>query len=98
MLHFEHVDRRAYVRIYAIRMSLLRYHKPKDGLPHPKGSLSTVLPSQAIAQANLEVQAAQMEKKRRGPCKRYSPSVQAKVHMVTANAQFSVVALSHSSV
>ena len=73
-------------------MSLLRYLKPKDGLPHPKRSLSTVLPSQAIAQANLEVQAAQMEKKRRGPYKRYSPSVRAAIGKYACNNGVSAAA------
>ena len=36
-------------------MSLLKYFKPKDGLPDPKGPLSQSLPSRAIAAANSEV-------------------------------------------
>ena len=39
-------------------MALLRYLKPRDGLPDPRGSLSSAMPSQAIAQANREVQEA----------------------------------------
>ena len=36
------------------RMSIRRYLKPIDGLPDPKGSLSTTIPSAAIASANWE--------------------------------------------
>ena len=36
------------------RMSIRRYLKPIDGLPDPKGSLSTTIPSAAIASANRE--------------------------------------------
>ena len=36
------------------RMSIHRYLKPIDGLPNPKGSLSTTIPSAAIASANPE--------------------------------------------
>ena len=39
-------------------MSILRYFKPKDGLPGPTGALSTSVPSAAITQANREVQKA----------------------------------------
>ena len=35
------------------RMSIRRYLKPIDGLPDPKGSLSTTIPP-AIASANRE--------------------------------------------
>ena len=35
-------------------MSILNYFKPKDGLPNPKGPLSLLIPSQAIALANRE--------------------------------------------
>ena len=37
-------------------MSLLRFFKPKDGLPDLTGALSTSVSSAAIAQANREVQ------------------------------------------
>ena len=36
------------------RMSIRWYLKPIDGLPEPKGSLSTTIPSAAIASANRE--------------------------------------------
>ena len=36
------------------RMSIRRYLKPIDGLPDPKGSLPTTIPSAAIASANRE--------------------------------------------
>ena len=66
-------------------MALLKYLKPcsKDGLPDPKGSLSTVIPSRAITRANQEVQQAIADrsdeqnveqsgksKKKRGPYKK----------------------------
>ena len=38
----------------AERMSIRRYLKPIDGLPDPKGSLSTTIPSATIASANRE--------------------------------------------
>ena len=43
-------------------MLILSYFKPKDGLPDPKGSLSSILPSQAIALANKEVEKVISEK------------------------------------
>ena len=39
-----------------IIMSILNYFKPRDGLPDPKGSLSSCLSSQAIAAINKEVE------------------------------------------
>ena len=36
------------------RMSIRQYLKLIDGLPDPKGSLSTTIPSAAIASANRE--------------------------------------------
>ena len=36
------------------RISIRRYLKPIDGLPDPKGSLSTTIPSAAIVSANRE--------------------------------------------
>ena len=37
-------------------MSIRRYFKSKDSLPDSKGSLSSKIPSQAIALVNKEVQ------------------------------------------
>ena len=37
------------------RMSIRRYLKPIDGLPDPKGSLSTTVPSTTIAFANRRI-------------------------------------------
>ena len=54
-------------------MSILSYFKPKDGLSDPKGSLSSILPSQAIALANKEVEKVISEKgdtKKRGAQRR----------------------------
>ena len=53
------------------RMSVRQYLKPIDGLPDPKGSLSTTIPSAAIASANWEVQKAISSGKKRGPYKKY---------------------------
>ena len=39
-------------------MSIRSFFKPKDGLPDPKGSLSSSLSSKAIALANKEVERA----------------------------------------
>ena len=53
-----------------VEMSILSYFKPKDGLPDElEGSLSSILPSQAIALANKEVEKVISEKgdtKKRG--------------------------------
>ena len=60
-------------------MALLRYLQRTDGLPDPRGSLSSAVPRQAIARANQEVQAAVdseaevREKGKRGAYNRYSP-------------------------
>ena len=52
-------------------MSILKYLRPKDGLPDPNGSLSAVVNPQAIARANKEVEAViTAEKKKRGPYKK----------------------------
>ena len=48
-------------------MSIRRFFKPVDGLPDPKGSLSGVIPSPAIASANREVDSG----KKRGPYEKY---------------------------
>ena len=39
-------------------MSIRSFFKPKDGLPDPKGSLSSSLSSKAIALVNKEVEKA----------------------------------------
>ena len=59
-------------------MALLQYLQRKHGLPDPKGSLSSAIPTQAIARAIQEVQAAaadiQVRKRRkRGTYNCYSP-------------------------
>ena len=78
----------------ALKMALLRYFKPKEGLPDPKGSLSLSVPSQAIYMANKEVQAViDKEKKQRGPYKKYTPKQRAEIgkyayhHGITAAAK-----------
>ena len=47
-----------------MEMALLKYLRPKDGLPDPKGSLSLSMPSQAIAEANRQVEDETRTKKR----------------------------------
>ena len=50
---------RLVARVYTFaEMSILRYFKPKDSLPDPKGSLSASMSSEAIASANGEVREA----------------------------------------
>ena len=53
-------------------MSLLKYFKKKtkEGLPDPKGPLSTSIPSDAISLANQQVSIATSGKKH-GPYNRY---------------------------
>ena len=52
-------------------MSLLRYLKRKDGLPDPKASLNSKVPTWAIVRANWEVEVELVEqKKKRGPYRR----------------------------
>ena len=53
----------AYVQcLYGVAMSIHSFFKRKDGLPNPKGSLSTCLSSQAIPLANKEVEKVTSEK------------------------------------
>ena len=42
----------------SVEMSLLRYFKPANGLPDPKGSLSTTISPDVIAEMNKEVEEA----------------------------------------
>ena len=51
-------------------MALLRYFRPRDGLPDLQGSLSLSVPLQPIARTNREVEEAiysQVEGMKRGP-------------------------------
>ena len=62
-------------------MALLRYMKPVGGLPDPRGSLSSI-PSQAIAEANKEVQKATGSAPgggKRGPYKKYSSALRVEI-------------------
>ena len=52
-------------------MSLLQYFKSKDGLPDPRGELSSSVTSRAISRA-IEVQAELEKEKKRGPYRRYT--------------------------
>ena len=77
-------------------MSLLRFFKPIDGLPDPRGALSSSIHPEAIAQANKEVQkATNSEKQKHEPYTKYSTEVRAEIgehathHGVAATARFS---------
>ena len=55
-------------------MSIRKFFKPVDGLPDPRGSLSSSMPSAAIASANREVEKvveATKKEKKSGPYKKY---------------------------
>ena len=56
-----------------LEMALLRYLKSVDGLPDPRGLLSTSIPSSAIEEANAQVQKVMGAKWKRGPYQTYSP-------------------------
>ena len=62
-------------------MALLRYLKPVDGLPDPRGSLSSSIPTQAIAEANKEVQKAILSEAggKRGAYQQYSSTVRSDI-------------------
>ena len=56
-----------------VKMALLWYLRPIDGLPDPKGLLSSEVPSAAIAEANRHIQEATHEgKRKRGTYNSYS--------------------------
>ena len=56
-------------------MALLKFLKPRESLPDPKGQLSASVKSSAIASANREVEAelremAKQKERKRGPYRR----------------------------
>jgi len=55
--------------------------KPVGGLPDPRGSLSSSMPTEAIAETNKEVQktAGTMDGGKLGPYKQYSPTLLAEI-------------------
>ena len=59
-------------------MALRRYLQPKDGLPDPKGPLSSSISSAAITQANQEVSECAKDKGKRGKYK-YSEKLRAEI-------------------
>ena len=75
-------------------MVLLRYLERKNRLPDPHALLASAVPSQAIAEANREAQAARSSKQKWGPYHHYSPRVRAQIgkysayHGVAAAAHF----------
>ena len=61
-------------------MSLLHFFKPVDGLPDPRGQLSSSLPSVAIVEANKEVLKAKKKgNEKRGAYNKYSAEVRAEI-------------------
>ena len=62
-------------------MALLHYMKSVGGLPGPRGALSSSIPTQAIAEANKEVQktVGTADGGKRGHYKRYSSTVRAEI-------------------
>ena len=66
--------------------SILRYLKEypsNDHLPNPKGSLSTSIPSSAIASANKQVRAVLEKSNKRGKYNKYSDKERAKIGKFT---------------
>ena len=68
-------------------MALLRWLQPRNGLPDPRGSLSSSIPSQAIAAANQEVEEAihTASSGKRAPYRQYSPTVRAEIGKYTCH-------------
>ena len=67
--------------------SILRYLKEypsNDHLPNPKGSLSTSIPSSAIASANKQVRAVLEKSNKRGKYNKYSDKERAKIGKFSA--------------
>ena len=60
-------------------MALLRYMKPIGSLPDPRGPLSDFIPTQAIAEANKEVEKVIAEDTKRGSYTKYSAVDRAKI-------------------
>ncbi len=65
-------------------MDILRYLKPLNGLPDPRGSLSSTNSSGAINEMNREVErelaaSGSQKKKKRGPYQKFSPSERAQI-------------------
>ena len=70
-------------------MALLRYLKPLNGLPDPRGSLSSSIPSTAIEEANTQVQKVTggAKNRKRGPYKKYSPSLRLEIGPVSMESR-----------
>ena len=71
-------EQRRQVKII-LEMALLRYLKPVDGLPDPRRSLLSSIPSSAIEEANAQVQKVIGAKRKRGPYQTYSPRLHFKI-------------------
>ena len=67
-------------------MTLYRCFQPWNGLPDPKGLISSIIPSQAVAQANQDVvDATQSRMRKRGPYQQYTAKDWAEIGMYTCN-------------
>ena len=60
-------------------MALLWYLKPIGCAPDPRGSLSRSIPSQAIAEANKQVERVLAEGSNRGPYTKYNAAVRPEI-------------------
>ena len=58
--------------MFSVKMSIRSFFKPANGVPDPKGPLSSAIPSHAIALANKEIEktATSENGKKRGQYKR----------------------------
>ena len=74
-------------------MTLHQYFQLRNHLPDPKGSASSVIPSQAVAQANQEVvDATQSKTRERGPYQQYTAKERAKIGKYAYNNGVSTAA------
>ena len=75
-------------------MALLHNMKPVGGLPDPRGSLSSSIPTQAIAEANKEVHKAvgAADKGKHGPYKWYSSTLRAEIAKYTCQHGVAAIA------
>ena len=62
------------LKIVLLGMALFRYFKPANGLPHPKGTLSSVMSPEIITEMNTAVEEANCSPGKRGRYKTYSLS------------------------
>ena len=60
---------------------LHQYFQPRNGIPDPKRSISSIIPSQVVAQANQEavMDATQSTMSKRGPYQQYTAKERAEI-------------------